>query len=162
MAVISINYGDHKKPNQTYKHVSISSSRSAKKKVYRSGYFVKDWYMAKRYYMLILDKAGNEPMFSQSSSVDHFIMDGAKFTSAYLHMEEELYVDENGVAQKRHNPVLKYFDDEPDEIKKWKLIDGWEYFVPLNARWTWAELKSYVKKGITPKKAKKVKQLANV
>ena len=70
-----------------------------------------------------------------SSSVDHFIMDGAKFDSAYLHIIDG-------------KPVLRYVDhSDPDYIytQSETYDKGWKYFVPQGLQPTWAELKAYVR-----------------
>lgn len=96
---------------------------------FNSGDFIKDWALAKKKFTEFED----EGYFSHSSSVDHFIMDGAEYDSAYLHVE-------NGI------PILKYLDrSEKDWL--WTQRDvyenGWEYFVPKGKKLTWEELKEY-------------------
>ena len=66
-------------------------------------------------------------------------MDGAKFESAYLHMEGG-------------NPVLKYcvpYEDlstVEDMIKNQSIYEGgWEFFVPEGTKPTWEELKESFK-----------------
>ncbi len=158
MAVIGIRYDEganKRKVMASYTAVTLRARNKKVKsgsvtKIYNSGDFVKDWYNAKRYYIRYAQD--DDPHFSHSSSVDHFFMDGANFTPAYLHVVDELYV-ENGEAKKRRIGVLKYHGDEP----KQEVVEGFEYFIPKGRRWTWEELKAYVKKGIVPKKKTKKK-----
>jgi hypothetical protein len=83
----------------------------------------------KKYYEIMDD----EPHLSGSSSCDHFIMDGAKFDSAYLHIVDD-------------KAILKYLDRTDP---KWYLSDiceeGIEYFVPEGTTPTWEELKEMCK-----------------
>lgn len=65
----------------------------------------------------------DEPNLSHSSTVNHFIMDGALFDSAYLHIDNE------------GNSRLEYQYDE----------DGWEFFVKEGTKPTWDDLKNYCK-----------------
>lgn len=98
---------------------------------FTSGDFIKDWYFAKRKYAEIQD---DDTHFSHSSSVDHFMMDGAKYTSAYLHFESD------------EKPVLKYLDrSDPNWVDTQFEIyeNGWEFFVPYGTHPTWEELKAY-------------------
>jgi hypothetical protein len=107
-------------------------------KIFDSGNFIKDWFDAKKFFQEeLIDK---EPYLSGSSTCDHFIMDGAKFESAYLHIIDD-------------NPVLRYctwVDDSRDKIEI--LIEnreiyekGWEFFVPEGTKPTWEELKEMCK-----------------
>jgi len=73
----------------------------------------------------------NESIFTYSSIVNHFIMDGAPYDSAYLHTV-------NGKG------VLKYIDRTNP---KWYLdidgiADGIEFFVHEGTTPTWEELKT--------------------
>lgn len=138
MAVIRIRYNNDKKKNLEYKSVELSFGFTKKKpKIFDSGDFVKDWYNLKKY---IINDEINEPV-SYSSSVDHFIMDGAPFESAYLHVE-------NGKC------ILKYLDktESKKELSSKeflnKLIEdkkiyegGYEFFVHENTKPTWEELR---------------------
>lgn len=78
MAVRGINY-DEGNPND-YESVYIHYG-DREEKVFASGNFVKDWYDALKWY---LHADLKEHALCNSSSVDHFIMDGADFDSAYL------------------------------------------------------------------------------
>lgn len=107
-----------------YKHVYLYVKN--KETTFNSGNFVKDWFDAKKMYLDIQDK---EPYLSASSSCDDFVSDGAKFDSAYLHMEDD------------DTPVLKYLDKSIDSLKQQDIWDGWEFFVPEGTTPTWEELK---------------------
>ena len=72
--------------------------------------------MAKKAYLEMMDV---DPYLCNSSSVDHFIMDGAPYDSAYLMFKEG-------------KPYLSYDYDE----------NGWEMFVPTGTEPTWEELKN--------------------
>lgn len=121
MAFIIIDYEEgSKKENLGYKSVIIYN-RKNEKFVFDSGDFVKDWYNAKKKYV---EMADDELYLRHSSSVDHFIMDGAKFDSAWLVFGSE-----------GDNPQLEYkYSDK-----------GWEMFVNKDTTPTWEELKAYVK-----------------
>lgn len=116
--VIGIQYNES--DPSTYEGVRLGE------KIFQSGNFVKDWYDAKKYY---LDHHSEEPL-AGSSTVDHFIMDGAEYDSTYLHVE-------NGVG------VLKY--PQVEDLDYWSQVDGWEYFVPKGTKPTWQELKEMCK-----------------
>lgn len=71
-----------------------------------------------------LTEANDEYHYSKSSSVDHFIMDGAPYDSAYLHFEDD-------------KPVLKYIDEtEPNYIYTQSKIydEDIEFFVEANTK----------------------------
>jgi hypothetical protein len=121
MAFISISYDE---PN-TAKYQSVSASLMFKedKREFTSGNFVKDWYDAIKF--LIHESEDGEP-WSQSSSVDHFIMDGAPFESAYL-------VRDNLIGTYQ----LSYRDENSES--------GIEFFVEKGTRPTWDELKELCK-----------------
>lgn len=122
MAVIGINYEE---PNHsTYKSVRISYSNNSKEKVFDSGNFVKDWFDCNKFITTkLLDK---EYGFSNSSSVDHFIMDGAPYQSAYLNTKD------GGTTWE-----LYYEYDHQDP--------GYEFFVAEGTKPTWKELKEICK-----------------
>lgn len=106
--VISIQYEE---PNTNeYKNVKVGD------KIFDSGDFVKDWYDMKKYIIHLPDDQW-EPIMC-SSSVDHFIMDGAPYDTANL-------VEVDGVWD------LSYESD------------GVEFFVPEGKRWSWNELRKY-------------------
>lgn len=115
MSVTSINYDE---PNQDlYVSVDISLMRDKQKKTFNSGDFVKDWYDCTKYIITELSEL-NEPLMN-SSSVDHFIMDGDKYESSYL------LFDENG---------------EPYLSKEYQN-KGIELFVKSGTNPTWNELR---------------------
>lgn len=100
--------------------------------LFKSGNFVKDWYDAKKMY---LEFSLWDPRFSISSSVNHFIMDGAPYSSAYLHIE-------NNVLS------LKYTDESDDSYiftQNDIFENGWEMFVPLGTQPTYEEYLEIVK-----------------
>ena len=87
--------------------------------MFSSGNFVKDWFDALKWF--IQSDLGNNLV--NSSSVDHFIMDGGSelYDSAYLMFDEE------------KNPYLSYSS---------KDFDGLELFVEKDTEPTWEELKN--------------------
>jgi hypothetical protein len=135
MAVIGINYsGGNTYDDQDnlienpikYKGVYIHLTDGTELN-FKTKDFVKDWYDAKKKF--INELSDTEPYLGASSSVNHFIMDGAKFDSAYLHITEG------------DKPILKYID-RTDE--KWYLTDidsGIEFFVKEGTTPTWEELR---------------------
>ena len=121
MAIVGIRYeGGSEKDNLGYKSIYMSL-KDGEKILFDSGDFVKDWYACNKYIILDLDR-NEDPSIANSSTVDHFIMDGAKFDSAYLGFDKD------------DNPYLYYeYDGE-----------GIEYFVPEGTTPTWNELKEMV------------------
>lgn len=109
------------------RYESVEYKSTDGKKIFNSGDFVKDWYDMMKF---ILMEEPDESYYVFSSSVDHFIMDGAPFDCAYLHMVEE-------------KPVLKYFDKtNPNWFHDIDGIGGGvEFFVPENTKPTWEELR---------------------
>lgn len=136
MVVIGINYEGGNRYDDNGKLIEnpiiyhgVTLRVSGENYEFNSGDFVKDWAFAKKQFVDFED----EIHFSHSSSVDHFIMDGAEYDSAYLHVEDE-------------TPVLKYVDTtDPNYLWTQRKIyeDGWEYFVPKGNKFTWEELKKY-------------------
>lgn len=125
MAVIGINY---KEPNpETYESIRIMYGEGSDKvKLFDTGNFIVDWYNHNKWIAHEIDgELSKEHHFSNSSSVDHFVMDGAPIESRYLKFDEE------------KNP---YLDKEFD----WH-DPGTELFIPLGTDWSWEELKEYVK-----------------
>lgn len=120
MAVIGINY-DGTNVN-TYESVYLYVSPQLELK-FNSGNFVKDWFDAKTHWVQNFEET--DPIFSQSSTVDHFFMDGGDsfYDSVYLK------VNESGIA---------YLDYD-------FRLNGWEFFVPKGVKWTWEELKKHCK-----------------
>ncbi len=128
MAFITINYEDGN--GQSYESVEIQYGVKSKK-IFNSGNFIKDWYDMRKF--MIQKLVDKETHFACSSSIDHFIMDGAPYDSAYLHMVDD-------------KPVLKYIDrSNPDWWKIEGIDDGLEFFVPENTQPTWKELKEMCK-----------------
>lgn len=125
MAVIGINYDEgSKKKDLGYESVYVHHSNG--EEVFKSGDFVKDWLNHNKWIAENLYET--EPHFSNSSSVDHFIMDGAKFDSAYLKMKDD---GETG--------YLVYYKDEEYDYES----PGQEFFVKEGTTPTWQELKDY-------------------
>ena len=100
-----------------YKSVDISYHKNDEPtvRIFDSGNFIKDWYDAVKWY---LHADLNEHVLVNSSSVDHFIMDGAPYDSAYLIPAEG-------------NTQLSYEYQE----------DRLEFFVPRGTKPTWEEMK---------------------
>jgi hypothetical protein len=138
MAVIGINYsgGDHDYDEDDnfieitpVSYESVYLHTNGGEFIFKSGNFVKDWFQAKmKYAKELMEK---EPYLSGSSTCDNFFMDGAKYDSAYLHIEED-------------KPVLKYVDTtDPNYFITQRDIyeNGWEMFVDTGTKPTWEELK---------------------
>jgi hypothetical protein len=135
MAIIGVNYGggerigDEDDENYEsiprtpveYKEVYLHLCGNDKEWIFDSGNFVKDWFEAKKKF---LEFHKEEVSLGASSSVDHFIMDGAPYDSAYL-----VFKDDGDIGE------LTYEYDEK----------GWEMFVEKGTRPTWDELKKYCK-----------------
>lgn len=114
---ISIDYDESN--TDDYQRVNLSESFSDKKWKFDSGDFVKDWFNAIKH--MIVECPDETFQATYSSSVDHFIMDGAPFDSMYLHFE----------------------GDEVVFNKEYK--DGIEIFVKRGTEPSWKELKDYCK-----------------
>lgn len=103
---------------------------------FSSGNFVVDWYNAIKQFF---NETG-EDYLSHSSSVNHFIMDGAPFDSAYAFQNPQ-----NGMME------LKYLDPNwADTIESMIIAkpiyeEGIEMFVEEGTTPTFEELKEYVK-----------------
>jgi hypothetical protein len=125
MAFTTINYneGNPTKENVGYESVEIHYGKPEQKKFFNSGNFVKDWFDLRKFQ--IMELSGKEEFFVHSSTVDHFIMDGAPYESAYL------VTDEQQVSE------LYYGSD-------WYSL-GIEFFVLEGTKPTWAELKEMCK-----------------
>jgi hypothetical protein len=124
MATIGIHYDEFKKKNLNYKGVYIYYGFGNKKKEFYSGDFVKDWYDCN--FFIIDELLDSEAGFANSSTVDHFIMDGAPYESAYL--------------------------KSLDGGKTWELFyeydhtsEGVEFFVHKGTKPTWAQMKEKYK-----------------
>lgn len=95
MAVTGIDY-EEMRPG-TYKAVTLLYGKDQRKR-FETGDFVRDWYDCVKFELTEL--AGKEHAFAISSSVDHFIMDGAEFDRRYLVVvddEAELVEGDEGV-----------------------------------------------------------------
>lgn len=115
---------------------SIYLHTNKEKFIFNSGNFIVDWWNAiKKFYIELIE---TESFLSHSSSVDHFIMDGAPYYSAYAHPngnELELkYVEENWIK-----------DIESMVVAKQIYEGGIEIFVHDGTQPTFRELKEYVK-----------------
>lgn len=143
MAVISINYDGceydyNPETNENiksmfpieYKNVEISLS-NGDKKTFNSDNFIVDWYYAiKTFYKELYHV---EHHLSYSSSVNHFIMDGAPYSSAYIHFIND-------------KPILKYLSDFNNELEKRKIYEkGIEVFVIKNTKPTYVDYIEYIK-----------------
>ena len=132
MAYTTINYDDGNKKNLGYESVEIHYGEN-EKKFFNSGNFVKDWLQMRKFQTMEL--AETESQFTHSSSIDHFIMDGAPYDSAYLHMGGD-------------KAVLKYIDktDKNYLSSQQDIYErGLEFFVPQGTQPTWEELKEMCK-----------------
>jgi len=118
MAVRGIDYNDGGNP-LNYKCVdfSLRNEEGRTSKEFNSGDFVKDWYDGLKWF--IQSESGEH--LCNSSSVDHFIMDGGSelYDSAYLKFRED------------GTPYLDYV---------WDGI-GLELFVAKGTTPTWEELR---------------------
>lgn len=139
MAVIGINYtggGSIWNDDETeivgsnpifYESVYLHTEKG--EFVFNSGDFPADWYNAKKkFYREIYQE---EPFLSGSSTVDHFIMDGAPYHSAYLHYD----------AQNNGNPILEYADKATPFEVQFYISKGDELFVDDGTFPTFEELK---------------------
>lgn len=124
MAVIGITY-EEPTPSK-YEFVDISYGKGMKeKKEFKSGNFVKDWYDMRKF--MIQNLLDSEHAFCHSSSVDHFIMDGAPYDSAYLLRDEE-----------KEDNYLYY-----GRVRE--VQEGVEFFVAKGTQPNWDELKEICK-----------------
>ncbi len=114
MAIISINYNDGNRKKLGYNSISLSLMSQTNEIIFNTGNFIKDWYDCIKH--IIINQI-DEPV-CHSSSVDHFIMDGAPYDSAYLKTDSV--------------PSLSY---EP-------MSNGLEFFVEKDTKPTWEELKN--------------------
>jgi hypothetical protein len=122
MAVISINY-DEENP-ETYESVEVLYNSG--KKLFKSGNFIRDWYNLNKWINEEIEgELANDLHFAHSSTVDHFIMDGANVISRYLKINKD---------------GLPYLTKEYDYMD-----EGTEFFIPSGEDWTWEQLKEYVK-----------------
>lgn len=116
MGVYSIIYKEG--TDTGYKSVDVKYDGLKKEKKFSSGNFPKDWYGLNKW---IISRPVYDEPFIGSSSVDHFIMDGAPYDIVYLKFKENKI------------PYLSYEYDYHDE--------GIEFFVEKGTKPTWEELK---------------------
>ncbi|MFA5207566.1 MAG: hypothetical protein WC428_02800 [Candidatus Paceibacterota bacterium] len=120
MAVIGINYDEGNEKDLKYESVSLHFNNE--EKLFNSGNFVKDWWDMMKFVITVACLDKTDPYYIHSSSVNHFIMDGAPYDSAYLKMEGD-----------KTSLIYEYEDD---------LM---EFFVPEDTKPTWEELKEMCK-----------------
>lgn len=109
MAVIGVNYEEgSKKKDLGYKSVYVHHEEE--EKIFNSGDFPKDWYEALKHALVEL-----EDYTIHSSSVNHFIMDGAKFKSFYLLFEG----DEPNITFDIVENGIEHFYDPKEKPKDW-------------------------------------------
>lgn len=113
--VRGINYEEGTATGYESVDMSWIENGEHKSKKFDSGDFVRDWFAALKWF---IEGDFGEHLVN-SSSVDHFIMDGAPFESAYIGFDEN------------KNTHLYYEWDGR----------GLEVFVPKGMRPTWEELK---------------------
>ena len=131
MAFITIQYNEGNKKKLNYKSVQISYEKSLKK-TFNSGNFVKDWFDCIKFFNI---EVSDNEFLAHSSSVNHFIMDGAQYDSAYLHIVDK-------------KPVLKYVDESDEHYlltQRDVYEGGIELFVASKTQPTWEELKELCK-----------------
>ncbi len=122
MAFISINYDDGNTDNLGYQSVEITYDKETCNRKFDTGDFVKDWFHALKW---LITKCENENIV-HSTSVNHFIMDGAPYTSVYL------------MSDKKGNNYFYY-----GRVRE--VQEGIEFFVPKGSQPTWDELKNICK-----------------
>jgi len=132
MAYTTINYDDGNEQNLGYESVELHFGKD-EKKYFNTGNFVKDWWDRTKF--IIQTLLDSEPFFTHSSSIDHFIMDGAPYDSAYLHTTDD------------GKPILKYIDktDPHYLLNQAEIYEGIEIFVPEGTQPTFEELKEMCK-----------------
>ena len=131
MGVIGIKYREFGDPLD-YESVCIHTTLKGEI-IFDSGNFVKDWYDAIKKFITELTEN-----LSHSSSCDHFISDGAKFDSAYLHIIDD-------------KPILKYLNKSNDNWINTEMDvyeNGIEFFVKEGTTPTWKELKEMCEQNI--------------
>ena len=121
MAITQIDYDE---PNQsTYRSVVVQYGNK-QTKIFSSGDFVKDWYQATKF--KINQLINSEPFFISASSVDHFIMDGNQYESAWAIVDQQ-------------DNILLYYKDDISLNKK--ISNSIELFVNIGDRLTFKEFK---------------------
>lgn len=135
MATVSIRYKEF--DQSTYKAVILDYSEG--EKIFNSGNFVKDWYDYLTFLLMEVFDKQNEIYAIHTSSVDHFIMDGDLYESAWVSTHEETY----GKLYYDFEELLKIFD------YSWTKLDEvtYEIFVKKGERPTWKEFKEKYKNG---------------
>lgn len=116
MAVVSIDYDDPADNEIEYDGVILQYGDN-KHEVFKNGCLCIDWYLCNKF---IIHNIGTSEPVSHSSTVDHFIMDGAPYDSAYLKVDNDI-------------PKLYYIYDNSRP--------GIEFFVPQGTKPTWEELR---------------------
>jgi hypothetical protein len=132
MAITSINYDEgSRKKDLGYKSVEISYDSGKRKKIFKSGNFVKDWYDCRKF--MITKLSETEYTFMHSSTVDHFIMDGGK----KLYDTTFLYTDggTTGYLEYDKNKLLRAM------LSEYNNEQGIEFFVKKGTKPTWEELR---------------------
>ena len=80
MAVSGVNYDEgSEKQGMGYKSVYLHYKEDDEK-LFNTGNFVKDWWDMRKFQIQELSES--EPHFMHSSTINHFIMDGAPYDSA--------------------------------------------------------------------------------
>ena len=121
MAITSIIYTE---PDQTsYNGVKVTYGDNLIK-IFNTGDFVKDWYLATKF--KLQEIWDSEPHFTSSSTVDHFIMDGDLYESVWVVLDE------------KDNPKLAYIGDDVTDVTYF----GSELFVETGKKYTFKELKA--------------------
>jgi len=105
-------------PTMVYKGVSFSSDIKEEDKIFYTGDFLKDWYFCQKY--LVQIKSKSEGSLSYSSTVNHFVTDGAPYQSRYLSI-----VDGKGFLNEESNG------------------EQMRFFVPNDQDFTWGVLQAY-------------------
>lgn len=113
MSFTTINYNEGSK-NINYKSVEVYYGEDLKEKIFfNSGNFVKDWYDRVKFVVMQIN---DEEFHTCSSSIDHFIMDGAPYDRAWLNGVELVY-------------------------EGYSIRDSIQFFVPEGTKPTWQELR---------------------
>lgn len=124
MSFTTINYNEGSK-NLKYESVEVHYGEDLKEKIFfNSGNFVKDWYDRVKF---IVMQISDDEFHTCSSSIDHFIMDGAQYDRAWLKGVELVY-------------------------EGYSIRDAIQLFVPENTKPTWIELREMCGDPIKSKK----------
>ena len=123
MSFTTINYSEGTK-NLDYRSVELYYGENLEEKIFfNSGNFVKDWYDRVKF---VIMQISDEEFHTCSSTIDHFIMDGAPYDRAWLKGIELLYS-----GQDIHHAI--------------------QLFVPEGTKPTWEELRDICGDPIKPK-----------